>query len=224
FQRSMCLLPKRNRWRPELDRREFLRRIVIISALGVASAAGAVTLAERILSDQRAGNSLPPPTTQGSTSPETITILTTDTTTVTGVPTTFGGSETTTSKRSNGTTTTSTQASPSSSSSSSAPAGYILLAALSDVSGKTFAYFNHPNFGSSILLNYNGTWKAFSAICTHAGCTVNYASPSIVCPCHPGYFSPVNGAVVSGPPPTKLNEYDVKVINSNLYVGTSVIN
>jgi Rieske Fe-S protein len=100
-----------------------------------------------------------------------------------------------------------------------------LLAPLSAVSGKTYAYFTHPNFGSSILINYGGTWKAFSAVCTHAGCTVNYSSgSSLNCPCHPGVFSANNGAVLSGPPPSKLAEYDIKVINSNIYVGNTVIN
>lgn len=104
------------------------------------------------------------------------------------------------------------------------PSGYILLAPLSAVNGKSFAYFNHPSYGSSILIDYNGTWKAFSAICTHAGCTVNFTSSSLYCPCHAGYFSPTNGSVTGGPPPKPLPEYSVIVVNNNLYVSDYVIN
>jgi len=49
-------------------------------------------------------------------------------------------------------------------SSGSVPAGYVLVAQLSALSGKTSAYFTHPTHGSSILLSLNGQWKAFSAI------------------------------------------------------------
>ena len=104
------------------------------------------------------------------------------------------------------------------------PAGYVLVAPLSALSGRSYAYFNHPKFGSSILVNYNGTWNAFSSSCTHAGCTVNLTGSSVYCPCHSGYFSPANGAVTGGPPPTPLPQYDVKIISGNLYVGSTIIN
>jgi len=211
-----------------LDRREFLRRLIIASALGVTAVSGVAVLAEKVLSSQTTtSNTLPLPTisTQETTSVQSTTIeSTTDSTTDPSITTSKSGSTTqskssTTSKTTNRTT-TSTQTS----SSSSVPNGYILLAPLSAVNGKTYAYFSHPSFGSSILVNYNGTWKAFSAVCTHAGCTLNYSSTSITCPCHPGVFSAANGSVVSGPPPSKIAEYDVKIINNNLYVGNTVIN
>ena len=45
-----------------------------------------------------------------------------------------------------------------------------------------------------------GTYKAFSAICTHEGCLVtSVASNVIQCPCHGAQFSAVDGAVESGP-------------------------
>lgn len=100
-----------------------------------------------------------------------------------------------------------------------APAGYYFVAPLSSLSGKTSAYFNHPTRGLSILVNYGGQWRAFSAICTHAGCTVDFTGSQIYCPCHGGYFSAANGAVTGGPPPTPLAEYAVLVQNGDLYVG-----
>lgn len=49
---------------------------------------------------------------------------------------------------------------------------------------------------------------AFSAICTHEGCTVTYRPGESViwCPCHDGRFD-LNGRVLSGPPPRPLPKY-----------------
>lgn len=100
-----------------------------------------------------------------------------------------------------------------------APAGYVFVAPLSALAGKTYAYFSHPTGGTSILVDYGGQWRAFSAFCTHAGCTVDYTGTEIYCPCHAGAFSPVTGAVLAGPPPTPLPEYTVLVQSGNLYVS-----
>jgi len=50
---------------------------------------------------------------------------------------------------------------------------------------------------------------AFSAKCTHEGCTVTYqpAQSVLWCPCHDGRFD-LSGRVVSGPPPQPLLKYD----------------
>lgn len=45
-----------------------------------------------------------------------------------------------------------------------------------------------------------GEFKAFSAICTHQGCTVReVAGGTINCPCHQSRFSVADGAVQGGP-------------------------
>ncbi len=61
--------------------------------------------------------------------------------------------------------------------------------------------------------------KAFSAVCTHLGCLVDWDTKkrSILCPCHAGTFD-VNGHVVSGPPPKPLPEHAVKVIDGKIFV------
>lgn len=66
-----------------------------------------------------------------------------------------------------------------------------------------------------------GGLKAFSAICTHLGCIVswNASRSSIHCPCHDGFFNPVTGAVVSGPPPKPLAAYEVVVKDNKVFVG-----
>ena len=66
-----------------------------------------------------------------------------------------------------------------------------------------------------------GGLKAFSAICTHLGCIVEWDQPRrfILCPCHDGRFNPINGAVISGPPPTPLPELPVSVDGDAVYVS-----
>ena len=100
-----------------------------------------------------------------------------------------------------------------------APAGYFFVAPLSALAGKSSAYFNHPSKGLSILVDFGGQWRAFSAICTHAGCTVQFTGTQIYCPCHGGAFSAASGSVVAGPPPTPLPEYAVSVQNGYIYVS-----
>lgn len=58
----------------------------------------------------------------------------------------------------------------------------------------------------------DGQFVAYSAICTHAGCTVAYRDSQLACPCHGSVFDPANGAeVVSGPAQTPLPEIPVEV-------------
>ena len=92
------------------------------------------------------------------------------------------------------------------------------------LSGKTSAYFTHPTHGSSILLSLNGQWKAFSAICTHRPCTLEFVSSELYCPCHGATFNATNGSVTRGPAQATLGEYGVIEQNGALYVSDSVIN
>jgi Rieske Fe-S protein len=105
-----------------------------------------------------------------------------------------------------------------------APQGYIRVASMSALGGKSSAYFNHPTHGLALLLSLGGQWKAFDATCTHAPCTVEFTSSQIYCPCHGGIFDPSNGAVTSGPPPTRLPEYGVLIRNNDLYVSDGIVN
>jgi len=64
-----------------------------------------------------------------------------------------------------------------------------------------------------------GTYKAFSATCTHQGCTVAAVqNGSIVCPCHGGSFSIADGSVQGGPPPGPLEPKQVSVSGTTITV------
>ncbi|MET8983625.1 Rieske (2Fe-2S) protein [Streptomyces sp. NPDC004539] len=57
-----------------------------------------------------------------------------------------------------------------------------------------------------------GEFKAFSAVCTHQGCTVaTVADGTIDCPCHKSMFSITDGAVKGGPAPRPLPAKEITV-------------
>lgn len=57
-----------------------------------------------------------------------------------------------------------------------------------------------------------GTFKGFSALCTHQGCVVSdIKGSSIVCNCHGSTFSIEDGSVINGPATTPLDPADVSV-------------
>jgi len=68
-------------------------------------------------------------------------------------------------------------------------------------------------FGSDpalLILGSDGKLRAFSGVCTHLECTVQYRSDlqKIWCACHNGIYD-MNGRNIAGPPPRPLVEYKV---------------
>lgn len=65
-------------------------------------------------------------------------------------------------------------------------------------------------------------WRAFSAVCTHLGCIVQYdgARRIIWCACHNGQYD-LNGKVIAGPPPAPLTEYTVHLRGDQIVVSRS---
>lgn len=55
-----------------------------------------------------------------------------------------------------------------------------------------------------LVRDSSGSFAAFSALCTHAGCEVGYRDGRLICPCHGGSFNATTGAVEGGPPPAPL--------------------
>ena len=65
-----------------------------------------------------------------------------------------------------------------------------------------------------------GQFHAFSAVCTHKGCTVaRVADGTINCPCHGSRFSDVDGSVVEGPAASPLTAKKVTVNGATLTVS-----
>jgi Rieske Fe-S protein len=61
---------------------------------------------------------------------------------------------------------------------------------------------------------------AFSAVCTHQGCTVDkVANGRIDCPCHGSRFDAATGAVVGGPAPRPLPAVAVVVRNGEVFTA-----
>jgi Rieske Fe-S protein len=57
-----------------------------------------------------------------------------------------------------------------------------------------------------------GDFKAFSAVCTHQGCTVNNVSNGVImCPCHGSQYDIATGAVKQGPATKPLPAKSVTV-------------
>jgi Rieske Fe-S protein len=44
----------------------------------------------------------------------------------------------------------------------------------------------------------------------------------IVCPCHDGFFEPLEGRVLSGPPPAPLDALPLEIIEDEIFIGGSV--
>ena len=64
-----------------------------------------------------------------------------------------------------------------------------------------------------------GTYKAFSAVCTHQGCVVASVSDGTIhCPCHGSTFSAADGSVQGGPAPAALKTLAVAVNGADLTV------
>lgn len=78
--------------------------------------------------------------------------------------------------------------------------------------------------GHVALVDAGGELRAFSAVCTHLGCIVQWQPSehhSLYCACHGGMFSR-EGAVVGGPPPRPLPRYPVEERDGQVYVKMAV--
>ncbi len=74
-----------------------------------------------------------------------------------------------------------------------------------------------PNGAALIVARpTGGTVAAFSAICTHQGCTVVPAGKELDCPCHGSVFDATTGAVISGPAPRPLRSVPVAISGNNV--------
>ncbi len=112
---------------------------------------------------------------------------------------------------------------PASGGGSSVPSGAVRLGPAKRLPAGQAATYTDPGDGSPDILirDEAGQLKAFSAVCTHAGCTVGYQSGVIVCPCHGGEYSAETGEVIAGPPPSGLAAKQVVESGGQIYAVPS---
>ena len=83
-------------------------------------------------------------------------------------------------------------------------------------SGHIFKFGNRP---AILIRTARGELRAYSAICTHLNCTVQYRPDlaHIWCACHDGHYD-LNGRNIQGPPPRPLEMFAVNVRNDEIVV------
>jgi Rieske Fe-S protein len=88
------------------------------------------------------------------------------------------------------------------------------IARVADVSRGSAVEFTDAQLQQPAVLVHleDGDFAAYSAVCTHRGCTVNYRDGKLACPCHGSVFDPAQGAAVeAGPASRPLPEIPVEV-------------
>ena len=78
-------------------------------------------------------------------------------------------------------------------------------------------------FGSApaiVIRTPASEYRAFSAVCTHLSCTVQYRADlrHIWCACHNGHYD-LFGRNIAGPPPRPLELYDVNIRDDEIVVS-----
>ena len=88
------------------------------------------------------------------------------------------------------------------------PSGSATITTAAAVDAAGGVEFKNPSTGDPayVVQTGDGTYAAFTAICTHDGCTVAYVKKAsqFQCPCHGGVYDARTGKVLGGPPPAPL--------------------
>lgn len=74
----------------------------------------------------------------------------------------------------------------------------------------------------ALLIHHeDGEWTAFSAVCTHLACTVEFQAKEkrIHCACHGGTYDMKTGKNIAGPPPRPLTKYNVEVLDGKVKIS-----
>lgn len=84
-------------------------------------------------------------------------------------------------------------------------------------SGQIFRFGSQPGI---LVRTPAGELRAFSAVCTHLSCIVQYRADigHLWCACHNGHFD-LNGKNIAGPPPKPLEQYVVNTRGEQIFVG-----
>jgi Rieske Fe-S protein len=102
--------------------------------------------------------------------------------------------------------------------------GARVLATAASVPPNSSTLLNDPTYGPILLIHLDsGQFVAYSDICTHAGCQVQFNpyDKLIGCPCHGAVYDPYHGArVLAGPAPSPLPTIPITYdqANGNIYL------
>jgi cytochrome b6-f complex iron-sulfur subunit len=83
--------------------------------------------------------------------------------------------------------------------------------------GQIFKFGSRPGI---LVRTPAGELRAFSGVCTHLNCTVQYRPDQghIWCACHNGHYN-LSGINIAGPPPRPLEQYVVNVRGDQIVVS-----
>ncbi len=89
-----------------------------------------------------------------------------------------------------------------------------------DVKANTGQIVKFGNRPAILIRTPAGELRAFSAVCTHLNCTVQYRPDlsHIWCACHNGHYD-LNGQNIAGPPPRPLEAFVVNARGSAIVVS-----
>ena len=95
----------------------------------------------------------------------------------------------------------------------------VLAGRVSELSAEGWKIFPFGSEPGLLVEASDGRLLAYSAACTHLGCTVQFdrASKRIWCACHNGWYD-LEGKNVEGPPPRPLTGYKVQVVGDEIFV------
>jgi Rieske Fe-S protein len=89
------------------------------------------------------------------------------------------------------------------------------LAATSDIPVGGCAVFSDQK--CVVTQPSEGTFKAFTSVCTHQGCTVSPSTDGVIpCGCHGSQFSIEDGSVIQGPATSPLAEVSITVAGDSI--------
>jgi menaquinol-cytochrome c reductase iron-sulfur subunit len=73
--------------------------------------------------------------------------------------------------------------------------------------------------GAVFLLRREGKLTAFSTICPHLGCGIDFSAEArhFACPCHESSFA-LDGSVAAGPSPRGMDELETRVVDGRVEV------
>lgn len=96
----------------------------------------------------------------------------------------------------------------------------VLACKLSEIEKETHKIIRFGNKPVILIRTAEDKLVAFSAVCTHLDCTVQYKKEmgTIWCACHNGKYD-LTGRNISGPPPRPLDPYVVNLKGEEIYIS-----